>query len=212
MKYYLFNVLTNTYEQSFVDYDDMLAFLSEYNIYSNNFQNSNKIFNKKFWSDFGWRNSRFKNEDVYNDFIGKALSTSYKNAKCYTILGLDSIYWEHYLIIIDAKGIIFNPYSYKEEILAEIKRERVTKKNKKRTSCKYEYRKDPVPFTGQFFSKKLLREINTGHIIREEYNEEYEEYIRPKYRNQFYKHEWLEKSRCYSKSWKDCTKKRKQWM
>lgn len=222
MKYYLYNNYTKAYENTFVDREDMLAYLASDNHYKSGFSNVNKTWYSKqpVWNSYWANYCKFRNSDasVYNSFIADKITTTFGYYhKEFSVLSNEDIL-SHYLIIFDEDFKIFNPYSYKEEIFEETKRRRVVQHKKyswEKQKVKCEFRKDPVPLSGMcHYHSKYYRQIDLHRIRKQEYNPEYKDYFRPKYRNQFGEHWWLEntRSRCKSKSWKDCTHKEKQWM
>lgn len=79
----------------------------------------------------------------------------------------------------------------------------------------YQYRKDPVPYKGKLTGCKAYR-IPKLHNLYKQITDEDAQYIRAK-RNfnnlpNIYWDDCPLRSRYKSRSWKDCTKKRKQWM
>lgn len=80
----------------------------------------------------------------------------------------------------------------------------------------YKFREDPVPFTGKRSGTQAYRMPKLHNLYKQIADEEYQDFIRPK-RNlnnlpNVYWDDAPVRSRFKSRSWKDCTKKRKQWM
>lgn len=78
------------------------------------------------------------------------------------------------------------------------------------------FREEPVPFTGKRLGTQAYRMPKLHNLYKQIADEEYQEFVRPK-RNlnnlpNLYWDDAPVRSRFDSRSWKDCTKKRKQWM
>lgn len=78
------------------------------------------------------------------------------------------------------------------------------------------FREEPVPFTGKRSGTQAYRMPKLHNLYKQIADEEYQEFVRPK-RNlnnlpNVYWDDAPVRSRFDSRSWKDCTKKRKQWM
>ena len=78
------------------------------------------------------------------------------------------------------------------------------------------FREEPVPFTGKRSGTQAYRMPKLHNLYKQIADEEYQDFIRPK-RNlnnlpNVYWDDAPVRSRFKSRSWKDCTKKRKQWM
>lgn len=88
----------------------------------------------------------------------------------------------------------------------------------KRTLYKWKYielpqfRNGPIPYTG--YSKHYcgLRHMKTTNERRQNCAPELKEFVRAKRNKGNLPNAWDDIFRPYSKCWKDCTKKRKQWM
>ena len=94
---------------------------------------------------------------------------------------------------------------------------RKKKWNKYALSNRYsEFRKEPVPFTGKCSGTQAYRMPKLHNLYKQIADEEYQEFVRPKRNlNNLPNVYWDDaplRSRFKSRSWKDCTKKRKQWM
>jgi hypothetical protein len=74
------------------------------------------------------------------------------------------------------------------------------------------FRNGPVPYTGNSYHRKWYRHVKTTNEKRQNSDPEIYEYIRPSRRPDALPSLYDDIPRRYSKSWKDCTKKRKQWM
>lgn len=80
---------------------------------------------------------------------------------------------------------------------------------------KYEhirFRIDPIPHTGRHKYGSYYRVPKMTPALRLAADTEYGKYIRPRARYAGLTNWWDDYPRCISRSWKDCTKKRKQWM
>lgn len=75
-----------------------------------------------------------------------------------------------------------------------------------------EFRKGPVPGTGKLRGYYCLRAMRTTQERRINADPEVYEYVRPARRSNNLPNAWDDIWRNYYKGWKDCTKKRKQWM
>ena len=78
------------------------------------------------------------------------------------------------------------------------------------------FREEPVPFTGKRSGTQAYRMPKLHNLYKQIADKEYQEFVRPK-RNlnnlpNVYWDDAPVRSRFDSRSWKDCTKKRKQWM
>ena len=77
----------------------------------------------------------------------------------------------------------------------------------------YRFRMDPVPYTGKRPKRiHCLRHMRTTNEKRLNADIEVYDYIRPARRASNLPSLYDDVFRSYPKSWKDCTKKRKQWM
>lgn len=77
---------------------------------------------------------------------------------------------------------------------------------------KPEFRNGPVPGTGHGYNRRWLRHVKTTNERRQNSDPEVYDYVRPARRPNALPNLYDDIPRQYSKSWKDCTKKRKQWM
>lgn len=75
-----------------------------------------------------------------------------------------------------------------------------------------EFRKGPVPNTGKFSGYRYFRHMKTTQERRKNSDPEVYEYVRPARRSDNLPNSYDDITRDYYKSWKHCTKKRKQWM
>ena len=96
------------------------------------------------------------------------------------------------------------------------KRKSKSKWNRFYHSIPYEFRRDPVPYKGKKKGSKYYRMPKLHNLYKQIADEEYQEFVRPKRNlNNLPNVYWDDapiRSRYKSRSWKDCTKKRKQWM
>lgn len=80
----------------------------------------------------------------------------------------------------------------------------------------YTFRYDPVPFKGKRSGCRYYRMPKLHNLYKQIADEEYQDFVRPKRNlNNLPNVYWDDaplRSRAKSRSWKDCTKKRKQWM
>lgn len=129
---------------------------------------------------------------------------------------------EREFIFIDGLGRYIDFRIYKKEIqklkdAGDIKYKIIRIPKKKRNKWffrnnKHEFRKGPVPGTGHHGGYRWLRHVKTTNERRQNSDPEIYEYIRPARRCNALPNLYDDIPRQYSKSWKDCTKKRKQWM
>lgn len=75
-----------------------------------------------------------------------------------------------------------------------------------------EFRKGPVPGTGKLRGYHCLRAMRTTQERKLNSDPEVYEYVRPARRSNNLPNLYDDVWRNYYKGWKDCTKKRKQWM
>lgn len=128
-------------------------------------------------------------------------------------------YWIRSYLFLDEENRIFDPRKYINEIIDIIKNNKFTKRKRYGYRCFYEsqlpdFRKGPVPGTGVRHNHRgsYYRHPKTMNEKRQSANVEYKEYIPPKKHILNIPDAWDEIPRSKSKSWKDQTKKRKQWM
>ena len=122
-------------------------------------------------------------------------------------------------IFLDMDNRIFDPRKYINEIIDIVKNNKFTKYKRYGYRRYYEnqlpdFRNGPVPGTGVRHCHRgsYCRHPQTTRDKREAANVEYKEYIPPKRRILNLPDAWDEIPRHRSKSWKDQSKKRKQWM
>lgn len=108
-----------------------------------------------------------------------------------------------------AKQGIFDYNSYPEKKKSKYSYYRFVRNN-------YKFRQEPVPFTGKKYRGKYYRIPKLHNLYKQTSDVEYKDFVRAK-RNlnnlpNIYWDDAPLRSRANSKSWKDCSKKRKQWM
>lgn len=104
-------------------------------------------------------------------------------------------------------------YSFNESILA--KKPYYSWKPKQRENSLPEYRVDPIPHIGRRRFCNYYRHFATFNERRQNADPEVFEYVRPSRRYDSWELNPYDNERVRpwrNKSWKDCTKKRKQWM
>ena len=112
--------------------------------------------------------------------------------------------YDNYGRIIDVREDLCNTDKYMSSY----------KSHRRKSIYYFRYRIDPVPktFTLKGF-KKYLRSPHTTNEKRQNCREDYKPFIRGKRSNRMLPSLYDDIMRDYhSRSWKDCTKKRKQWM
>ena len=129
-------------------------------------------------------------------------------------------------IFVDGLNRIIDFRVYRKEInylydKGQIKYESYPKRKSKwnkyfSNNTSYRFRYDPVPFRGKRSGCRYYRMPKLHNLYKQIADEEYQEFIRPKRNlNNLPNVYWDDaplRSRFKSRSWKDCTKKRKQWM
>ena len=131
----------------------------------------------------------------------------------------DTSYITRSYIFLDVDNRIFDPRTYIDEIVDIAKNNKFTKQKRSTYRCYNEtqlpeFRNGPVPGTGVCHCHRgsYYRRPKTTRDKRDAANVEYKEYIAPKRRILNLPDSWDEIPRQSSKSWKDQSKKRKQWM
>ena len=108
--------------------------------------------------------------------------------------------------VLDDTGHPVDVRRWEEKIRKETKRIY----SKYRDRCVYHYRKGPAPHTGGYSGYRYHRRVRCwANAYRQDRIPEYVCYVRKK---GMVPNAWdTEPFRQYSRSWKDCTKKRRQW-
>lgn len=106
--------------------------------------------------------------------------------------------------IVDVRYLI--PYSFETDWHSVWRRRKVS------WYKGVEFRKDPVPHTGHHKNYWAYRHVQTQQERRLNAGPEYREYVRPARRSNRLVNSWDEISRTHSRSWKDQSKQKKQWM
>jgi len=184
----------DTHKQSFVycfpTFLDALKFLA---VHGDEFLENINMGNDKTFHDY--ENLKLDNGVYYYDNI---------------------IYIPRRFIFIDENNRYIDFRNYRNEI-DELINSKNLKYNclpqkKKQYKESYKYRFDPVPHTGHIKGYRWLRHIHTTNEKRQNCALENKEFVRAARRANNLPSLYDDIPRSYSKSWKDCTKKRKQWM
>lgn len=199
--YKLYNVSTGYFEKTFDTLEDLLIFLSHH-------QHTDAWWGKYregTESQLGYYNTYL--DDVNMTFNDLKLVWDY-NEKGY---GLRTY------VFLDPDNRIIDPREYIRDII-DLSKNPPKNKNwwvsKRYSNNLPEFRKGPVPNTGRrhWHRGSYYRYPQNMNIKRDSANTEYKEYIHPKNRIHNLPDPWDDIPRNHSKSWKDQSKKRKQWM
>lgn len=176
------------------------------------------IYNKTYWK-IGNKEKLieycFRNFDSNFSEVGMNINDTYAEVTRKSDGSLDIQYSFRKFIIFDGLNRVIDISQFKEEISNFIPKKRKWSIYSWRKRIPYlpEFRKGPVPGTGHCHHRYYcLRMIKTTQERRMNSNPEVYEYIRPARRSNNLPNLYDDIWRNYSKSWKDCTKKRKQWM
>lgn len=200
--YKIYNVSTGYFERTFDTLEELLEFLSRH-------QHSGwwGSYRAGLESMFGYCNSYLDEVNMtFNDT--KHITWGSKDEENYIL---------RTYVFLDPDNRIIDPRDYIEEII------KISKMDKPIRHYRYyrygeknlpEFRKGPVPGTGvrhehrgsYFRHPKTMNEKRQAAIV------EYKEFVSPKRNVRNLPDAWNDDGRCRSKSWKDQSKKRKQWM
>lgn len=209
-KIYLYDVNNGYYTHAFPSIDDMLKFLASNsqknwfgNTYSNTYLDNVNMGNDKYYAPIRHQGYSDSNGDYQSD--------------------IEYVVCDKQYMFVDGNYRIIDPRIYKSKI--DFYRENgitdyvnLWKKKKKYRwyrDIPYEFRSDPVPIVGSKCScGRYYRHPHTMNERRLNSVPEYKEFVRPSRKGFHLPNAWddITRSRIKSKSWKDCTKKRKQWM
>lgn len=204
---YIYDVNRGGYTHKFESTEDVLKFLA-----------ANRQTN--------WYNTLYTNPYLDNINMGNDKEIRYERVRTYDAKKDEYVYQnEPYLIdkpyiFIDGYNRIIDVRIY-SKIIEMYANNGFTDyrnswaKRKKRKIVYSEFRREPVQYTGKRSNSRYYRMIRTFNECRQNSAVEIQDYVRvarkpkslPDNRNDDFV-----RSRCKSKSWKDCTKKRKQWM
>ena len=209
-KIYVYDVHSGYYTHAFPSIDDMLKFLASNsqknwygNTYSNTYLDNINMGNDKYYAPIRHQGYSDSNGDYQSD--------------------IEYVVCDKQYMFVDGDYRIIDPRIYKSKI--DFYRDNditdyvnLWKKKKKYRwyrDIPYEFRSDPVPIVGSKCSRgRYYRHPQTMNERRLNSIPEYKEFVRPS-RCGFALptvYDDIVRSRLGSKSWKDCTKKRKQWM
>ncbi len=205
-KYYVFDLHRGQQVREFVDEDGLKNWL---------------VFTTKY-SHF-WQTEKVRNEyldDIALNLNDTMESVDPKTLKC-TYTTRRYMFFDEYNRIIDAR-VYWNEvkkkflektiHRYDDRVPESANRGDVFYRWPwwKSHEGKYYYRCGPVPSTGHRWGKRCYRRPQTTNEYKLNTDPEYKNYTRGKRRH--LPTAWDDISLTYSKSWKDCTKKKKQWM
>lgn len=211
-KIYLYDVYQGAYVKMFPTKLDALKFLA-----------SNK--EKIDWCK-GDRNTYLDHINMGNDKENLTVPKTYRDNDGQMRFYYDIQMVDRQYIFVDGLDRIVDFRLYRKEINYLYEKGQFDyesyPKRKKRWS-KYslanrysKFREEPVPFTGKRSGTQAYRIPKLHNLYKQIADKEYQEFVRPK-RNlnnlpNVYWDDAPVRSRFDSRSWKDCTKKRKQWM
>ena len=209
-KIYLYDVNNGYYTHAFPSIDDMLKFLA-----------SNS---QKNWCGNNYINTYLDNVNMGNDkYYFPIRHKGYTDSNGDYQSDIEYVIYDKQYMFIDGDYRIIDPRIYKSKI--DFYRDNnitdyvnLWKKKKKYRwyrDIPYEYRSDPVPCVGsKCRHSRYYRHPQTMNERRLNSIPEYKDYVRPSRSGYNLPTVWddITRSRIRSKSWKDCTKKRKQWM
>lgn len=161
-----------------------------------NKQNLIEFIKKNLDSNFSQLNMSLK--DVYRDetyYNENRIEVKYYLRK-YT-------FFDGFYRIIDIRELRNDIFSYKVQKVFYVK---------KKFQNSWKFREDPVPGTGKVRKRYFLRKIKTTQERRMNCDPEMVKYVRPARRYNNIPNSYDDIWREYYKGWKDCTKKKKQWM
>lgn len=171
------------------------------------------------WSPIG-RNEFLDRINLGNDETIFSYINPRWSDEIYDYLHDGKIYGPRKYIFVDGEDRYIDFRIYRDEI-KKLAREGDTDyecypKRKKRwsryPSAKFRFRIDPVPGTGHWRKYCWLRHVRTTNERRQNSAPEIKEFVRPARRAHNLPTVYDDIRRGQSRSWKDCTKKRKQWM
>lgn len=157
----------------------------------------------------------------YSPFLSKKNSNRFINSFNCTLKDVEFVFDKNKYVlkeytVFDENFRIIDIRQYKDEILSYdyLKRHKAKWATPaleyKYEKTKPEFRAGPVPNTGRRHHGSYYRSPKTFAEIRENANPEYKEFVRKK--RLYLPTTWDDLPKSYSKSWKDQSKKRKQWM
>lgn len=209
-KVYVYDVHSGYYIYAFPTLDDLLKFLA-----SNSHKN---------WCENTYSNSYLENINMGNDkYYFPIRHKGYTDSNGDYQTDIEYVVYDKQYMFIDGNYRIIDPRIYKSKI--DFYRENnitdyvnLWKKKKKHRwyrDIPYDFRSDPVPIVGSKCSRsRVYRHPHTMNERKLNSIPEYKDYVRPS-RSGFSLptvYDDLVRSRIGSKSWKDCTKKKRQWM
>ena len=157
----------------------------------------------------------------YRPFLGKRTCNHFLNSFNCTLKDVEFAFdkGEYALrkfTVLDENFRIIDVRQYKDQILScdylatHKARWKTRTLEYKYEKTKPEFRGGPVPMTGRRSHGSYYRSPKTFAEIRENANPEYKEFVRKK--RLYLPTTWDDIPKSYSRSWKDQSKKRKQWM
>ena len=186
-KFYLYDCIQNKFEFVCEDWQELLMYIASYNSYA--------------W----WKPSE-KHNSILDDYN---CTLKDKNYDCSIgFFPKRYVVFDHTMRIIDVR-------LYQKKILSIPVDAYHRYKFENKPAVKWwqnalpEFRKGPVPHTGQHW-RQYYRSPKTFNEIRQNSNPEHKEYVRKK--RKYIPTTLDDKMRGFSRSWKDQSKKRKQWM
>lgn len=202
---YLFDRYNNGWTIRFSTIDDALKFIAS----KGKSHNSNDYY---FFKEISLSDDMYRFEEYYQ-YYDEDLSRY--------IYSSDVRYYSRRYTFIDGTNRTLDLRNYLDKIDSfyeskEFNYDYYPKKRRRKDSSNvhnFEFRKAPVPRTGKYGHKYYLRAVRTTNEIRLNSIPEHQPFVRPSRRPHnlpnLYDDIWRD---YHSKSWKDCTKKRKQWM
>lgn len=209
-KVYVYDVHSGYYTHAFPTVDDLLKFLA-----ANSY---------KDWCCTAYNNTYLDNVNMGNDkYYAPIKHQGYVDSEGKYQTNIEYVIYDKKYMFVDGYFRIIDPRIYKSKI--DFYRDNnitnyvnLWKKKKVHSwysNIPYEFRFDPVPIVGSKCSRgRYYRHPHTMNERRLNSISEYKEFVRPSRSGFYLPTAWddITRSRIKSKSWKDCTKKRKQWM
>ena len=203
---YLFDRYNNGWIMRFSTLDDALKFVASKGKYS---YNSNEY---SFFKEISFGDDLYRVEE-YHQYYDEYLDRY--------IYSPDVKYYSRRYMFIDGMNRILDLRNYLDKIdffyeNRDFNYDYYPKKRRWKGSKNihnFEFRKDPVPGTGKYGRKCYFRAVRTTNEMRLNSIPEHQPFVRPSRRPHnlpnLYDDIWRD---YHNRSWKDCTKKKKQWM
>lgn len=203
---YLYDFYQGGYIHKFPNIDEVIKFIASQSLYN-------------------IQNNKWESEYISNLNMGKDILIEYSYFSSFD----NPIIHQRRFLFIDEKDKIIDVRLYYSEIVKccetenidficlwfKRKQKRYNRWNYKEDYSVVKYRIDPIPYTGKKEAYKNFKSPKCFSEIKQNSDLEIQPFIRAKRNVHSLYFNWYNndrRSRYRSKSWKDCTKKRKQWM